>query len=83
MKEEIKIEIDGISKEKFISYEKVRQSGITNMFNVELVSQLSGLSKKDCRYIMMNYSQLMQIYKDVRKTKYPRTIGIVNLDDVK
>ena len=74
------VSVDGITREKFAAYEKVRQSGVTNMFNMELVCQLSGLTEKECFYIMKHYSQLMTAFKDVRETNFPRTIGIVNLE---
>jgi len=44
-----------MNKEKFEAYEAVRESGVTNMFNVKLVGQLSGLSKEECFDIMDNY----------------------------
>lgn len=71
-----------ITKEQFTAYEKVRQSGVTNMFNTELVSELSGLERADCIEIMKNYNELDKQFPDVRKTNYPRTIGIVNLERI-
>lgn len=47
-----------ISKEQFDSYEAVRKSGVTNMFNVNLVCELSGLEKEECLEIMKRYSEL-------------------------
>lgn len=70
-----------ITKEEFIAYEKVRQSGVTNMFNVELVSELSGLSREQCFEIMKNYGGLDKQYPEVRTAEYKHTIGIVNLED--
>ena len=46
-----------ITKDKFIAYEKVRRSGVTNMFNVSVVSQFSGLDHKEILEIMKNYSK--------------------------
>lgn len=69
-----------ISKEDFTAYEKVRQSGVTNMFDVEMVTQLSGLSRAKCFEIMRTYADLMKRWPGVREHKYPRTIGIVNLE---
>lgn len=51
-----------ITKEQFEAYVEVQMSGVTNMWNVALVSQLSGLTEEQCLYIMKNYSTL--------KTKY-------------
>ena len=69
--------IDGISREKFESYEQVRQSGVTNMFNVSLVCELAEITKSECFYIMKHYSQLAQSFNDVVSTDYPRKIGLV------
>jgi Pyruvate/2-oxoacid:ferredoxin oxidoreductase gamma subunit len=52
-----------ISKEQFKSYEKVRRSGATNMFNIGMVSALSGLDRTEVREIMENYSKLEKQYK--------------------
>ena len=46
-----------ITKEKFESYVAVQQSGVTNMFAVKLVSQLSGLNKTEILDIMQNYGK--------------------------
>ena len=56
-----------ITKEEFESYESVRESGVTNMFAVKLVSELSGLSREQILYIMENYDELCKKYPDVRK----------------
>jgi hypothetical protein len=49
----VKIEI---TKYKFIKYEGVRVSGVTNMFDVTTVSKVSGLTKEECLEIMFNYT---------------------------
>jgi len=59
-----------ISKDEFESYEAVRESGVTNMFAVNVVSDLSGLTREQIMFIMKNYSQLMEQYPDVRE-QYP------------
>jgi hypothetical protein len=46
-----------ITKEKFEDYVDVQQSGVTNMFNINNVVGLSGLSRVDCLDIMKNYSK--------------------------
>jgi len=56
-----------ISREEFESYEAVRQSGVTNMFAVGVVSDLSGLSKDKIKDIMKNYGALCEQYPEVRK----------------
>jgi hypothetical protein len=49
-----------ITKNELVKYEGVRVSGITNMFNIPLVSQLTGLSKEQIIDIMNNYSEYME-----------------------
>ncbi|MEI6144028.1 MAG: hypothetical protein WCP91_00330 [Candidatus Berkelbacteria bacterium] len=45
-----------VTKEDFIAYKEVQFSGVTNMFDVEVVSKLSGLSRDKIINIMKNYS---------------------------
>lgn len=51
-----------ITKSDFLAYEGVRQLGITNMFNVKMVCQLSGLTKEEVIDIMKNYSKYRNEY---------------------
>jgi hypothetical protein len=51
-----------ITKDQFLAYESVRQSGVTNMFNAKLVSELSGLTKEEVLEIMKNYGSLSKKY---------------------
>ena len=51
-----------ITKKDFLAYEKVRVSGVTNMFNVKLVETLSGLSKEQYFDIMKNYETYAEKY---------------------
>ena len=51
-----------ITKEQFDAYREIQMSGVTNMFAVSTVSELSGLSKEECRAIMSNYADLEQKY---------------------
>lgn len=44
-----------ITKTDFRDYEAVRLSGVTNMFDVELVGMLSGLTRPQIIDIMENY----------------------------
>ncbi|MBA7552920.1 hypothetical protein ES705_45499 [subsurface metagenome] len=59
-----------VSKEKFRAYVKVQESGITNMFNVPNVIEAADkifdveLNKEDCIYIMENYKELEEAFKD-------------------
>ena len=55
-----------ITKEQFEAYEKVRVSGVTNMFDVSKVSILSGLNRDQIATIMKTYEELMKKYPEVR-----------------
>lgn len=47
-----------ITKDVFMRYEGVRQSGICNMFDVNQVCNYSGLTKEQVVYIMKHYGEL-------------------------
>lgn len=51
-------------KEKYIAYERVRRSGVTNMFDIKTVELYSGLEKEDIIFVMQNYTSLNARYKD-------------------
>ena len=51
-----------ITQDEFDAYEEVRQSGVTNMFNVSVVSDYSGLSRDKIITIMSNYNTLAEKY---------------------
>ncbi len=51
-----------ITQEQFDAYVEVQESGITNMFNVAVVSDYSGLSRQDIMTIMSNYDVLREKY---------------------
>jgi hypothetical protein len=51
-----------ITQEQFEAYEDIRQSGVTNMFNFRVVSQLTDLNKEQITEIMHNYSELKKKY---------------------
>lgn len=59
-----------MSKEKFEAYVKVQKSGITNMFNIANVIEAADkifeveLAKEDCIYIMENYKELEEAFKN-------------------
>ena len=61
-----KMNLEEITEDDFQQYEDVRQSGVTNMFMVTTVMQLSGLTKQQILCIMENYSELCKRYPDVR-----------------
>jgi len=51
-----------ITKEMFDKYESVRLGGKTNMFDIAVVSQFSGLTKSEILEIMKNYNRYNQVY---------------------
>ena len=53
-----------ITKEQFEAYVDVQMSGVTNMFDVKTVSQLSGLDKEQIMKIMKNYGELKDKYDE-------------------
>ena len=53
-----------ISKEQFEAYVNVQESGVTNMFDVRTVSQLSGLEKEEIMTIMKSYGELKEKYDE-------------------
>lgn len=80
MKQDIRNPLFEITEDKFRAYEQVRQSGVTNMFNVELVCELTDLTSMEVHHIMKHYSQLAKAFPNVVNTEYERKIGIVNLN---
>ena len=53
-----------ITQEQFEAYVDVQESGVTNMFDVKTVSQLSGLEKEQIMKIMTNYGTLKEKYDE-------------------
>ena len=53
-----------ITKEQFEAYVDVQMSGVTNMFDVKTVGQLSGLEKEEIMEIMKNYGTLKDKYDE-------------------
>lgn len=56
-----------ITEEQFRAYEAVRASGVTNMFDVPMVCDLSGLSRGEALAIMKTYGALTEQYPNVRQ----------------
>ena len=46
----------------YIKYEDIRESGVTNMFDLRNVIALTGLNKEKIMYIMKNYNELKDKY---------------------
>ena len=56
--------MEKITKEQFEAYVDVQESGITNMFDVKTVGQLSGLEKEQIMTIMQSYGELKDKYDE-------------------
>ena len=51
-----------ITKEQFETYERCRESGVTNMWDVKFVEYITGLDRKTIMAIMSNYRDLADKY---------------------
>ena len=51
-----------ITQEEFDAYVEVQMSGVTNMLNIPVVSDYSGLSKDKIITIISNYNTLAEKY---------------------
>lgn len=67
MTDTIEIDWTKITRQEFQAYEGVRASGVTNMWDVAVVEDLSGLDRDTITAIMKHYSDLNTKYPDVRK----------------
>ena len=56
--------MEEITREQFEAYVDVQESGVTNMFNVKLVGELSGLEKEEIMTIMKSYGELKEKYDE-------------------
>lgn len=56
-----------ITRNEFATYEQIRQSGATNMFDVNKVVELSDgvLDRDACLFIMKNYQDLCEEFPGV------------------
>ena len=57
----------GITRDEYRAYEGVRASGITNMYAVRTVEELTGITSDRQAIIRENYESLMAFYPDTRK----------------
>ena len=55
-----------VNKEDFQAYEEVRESGVTNMFDIRNIKMLSGLERDTIVEIIEQYSELCAKYPDIR-----------------
>ena len=53
-----------ITREQFEAYVDVQMSGVTNMFDVKTVGELSGLEKEEIMTIMKSYGELKEKYDE-------------------
>jgi len=53
------------TESQFEKYERVRRSGMTNMFDVNTVRKFSGLALETIGRVMDNYDELSRLYPDV------------------
>lgn len=60
--------LDDITREDFERFEDVRNSGMTNMYAIKEVAQLSGLTEEKVAFIIEgnHYAELEQRYPEVR-----------------
>ena len=56
--------MEKITKKQFEAYVDVQESGVTNMFDVKTVGQLSGLEKEQIMTIMQHYGELKEKYNE-------------------
>ena len=56
--------MEEITQEQFEAYVYVQKSGVTNMFDVKTVGQLSGLEKEEIITIMQTYGELKEKYNE-------------------
>lgn len=60
-----------ISKKEFKAFEDVRKSGVTNMFMISDVEDLSGVDRDKIKYIMKNYDELNKKWPEIREQVLP------------
>ena len=56
--------MEEITREQFEAYVDVQMSGVTNMFDVKTVGELSGLEKEEIITIMKSYGELKEKYNE-------------------
>ena len=56
--------MEKITQEQFEAYVDVQMSGVTNMWNVKLVGEISGLEEKEIMTIMKHYGKIKEKYHE-------------------
>lgn len=53
------------TKEQFEEYVEIRDSGVTNMFDIRYICSISdtGLTRENCLYIMQEFEALAEEYE--------------------
>ena len=64
MEKEHNPDMSPVTREEFESYVEVQESGVTNMFDVKTVGELSGLEKEEILTIMKSYGELKEKYDE-------------------
>ena len=54
--------MEDITKEDFDEYKFVQESGVTNMFDISVVMEMSGLERNKVLTIMKHYNSLTEKY---------------------
>jgi len=54
--------MEEITEENFEAYKDVQESGLTNMFDISVVMNLSGLERNQVLTIMKHYNDLTEKY---------------------
>ena len=67
-----------IIKTQFESYVAVQESGATNMFDIAMVEQLSGLEREDIMDIMENYDKYREQFKPKKTSEAKKKWTKVN-----
>jgi len=57
-----------ITEQDFMAYEKVRLSGVTNMFDILKVKQLTGLTREQVSEIMQTYEDCVKEFSETQET---------------
>ena len=70
-----------ITKEQFEAYVDVQESGVTNMFDVRTVGQLSGLEKEQIMTIMQSYGELKDKYEWQNKQDVATRVSQLDLQN--
>ena len=55
-------DVNAISREEFLAYEDIRRSGVTNMWDVTYVSEVTGIPHDKVLIMMAHYGELAKKY---------------------